>query len=208
VQVLGPEERDLARMSLLSMATLGSASLLGVAFSLYLVNHYPLLLIALSPLGRHLVLVAPIVDPAAFLLVAVARRMVFYLSCFGLGRALGPAGIVWIEARNARFGRFVRWLERLFARASRLVVVGMVGPTVSMLAGSSGMRAVIFAPLATLGILLRMLVVLGFAEWFRVYIEAILAWIDQYWIPGTVLMVGGVLVYRFRKRRAPGLTAD
>jgi membrane protein DedA with SNARE-associated domain len=200
--VPGPGDRDLARLSLLSLGALGSASLVGVAFSLYLVNHFPLLLIALSPLGRHLVLVAPIVDPTAFVLVAVARRMAFYLPSYTLGRALGPAGILWIEARSARFGVFVRWLERIFARASHWVVLGMAGPTVSMLAGVSGMRAPVFAALATLGLLARMLLVLGLAEWLRVYIEALLGWIDAYWVPGTVVMVAGVLVYRWRRRRS------
>ena len=37
--------------------------------------------------------------------------------------------------------RFVRWLERLFARAPRTVVLVLAGPTVSVLAGVSGMRA-------------------------------------------------------------------
>lgn len=201
-QVLATGERRRVRLSLLVLGTLGSGSLVGVAFSLYLVNHYPLLLIVLSPLGRHLVLVAPIVDPFAFLGVTVTRRMAFYLASYHLGRGLGPAGIVWIEARAARFARFVRWLERIFSRASHLVVLGMVGPTVSMLAGISGMRVSVFAPLATVGILARALLLLGFAEWLRVYIEAILAWIDVYWLPGTVVMVVAVAIYRLR-RRAP-----
>ncbi len=73
------------RVCLGILAVLATGSLVGVAFSLYLVNHYPLVLIALSPLGRHLVLVAPIVAPTAFLTVAFARRMSFYLTLFYLG---------------------------------------------------------------------------------------------------------------------------
>ena len=179
-----------------------------MAFSPYLVNHFPLLLIALSPLGRHLVLVAPIVDPVAFMLVAGTRRMAFYLASYHLGRALGPPGIDWIEARSRYFGSFVRWLEKLFARASHIVVLAMVGPTVSMLAGISGMRAVVFAALATLGLVVRLLVVLSLAEWLRVYIEALLAWIDAYWIPATLAMVCGVLVYRWRRRTPLSLMED
>ena len=178
---------------------LGSGSLLGVAFSPYLVSHFPLLLIALSPLGRHLVLVAPIVDPVAFILVSLTRRMAFYQASFHLGRALGPPGIDWIETRSPYFGSFVRWLEKLFARASHVVVLAMAGPTVSMLAGISGMHAMVFSALATVGLVLRLLVVLSLAEWLRGYIEALLAWIDAYWIPATVVMVSGVLVYRWRR---------
>lgn len=196
----GPEARRQVRVSLLALGLLSSGSLVGVASSLYLVNHFPLLLIALSPLGRHLVLVAPIVNPIAFLAVAVSRRMAFYLASFYLGRGLGPAGIVWIETRAARFGSFVRWLERLFARASHLVVLCLAGPTVSALAGISGMRVAVFAALATTGLVVRMLLLLTVAEWVHVYITKVLAWIDAHWIPGTVLMVITVAIYRLRRR--------
>lgn len=199
--LLTPEARREARLSLWVLGSLGSASMVGVASSLYLVNHHPLLLIALSPIGRHLVLVAPIVDPLAFVAVAVLRRMAFYTASFRLGRALGPTGIPWIEARAARFAAFVRWLERLFSRASHLVVLFMAGPTVSALAGVSGMRTVVFAALASTGLVLRMLLILGFAEWLRVYIEAILVWIDAHWLPGTAIMLVLVLAYRLLRRR-------
>ena len=70
-----PEERRIVALCLSILGVLSSGAMLGVAFSLYLVNHYPLLLIALSPLGRHLVLVAPTVHPAAFVVVAVGRHI-------------------------------------------------------------------------------------------------------------------------------------
>jgi membrane protein DedA with SNARE-associated domain len=199
---LGPAQRRVVRRCLSALGVLGAASMVGVAFSLYLVNHYPLLLIALSPLGRHLVLVAPIVDPFAFVAVGLARRMAFYLIMFWLGRALGPAGIRWIEARAVHFGRFVRWVERLFARSSHVVVFAMAGPTVSALAGISGMRTGVFLGLATPGLIVRLVIVLGFAEWLRQPIEWLLARIDEYWIPGTVVLVIGMAIYQWRRRAA------
>lgn len=201
------EQQQTTRLCLLVLGVLGTGSMVGAAFWLYLVNHYPLLLIALSPLGRHLVLVAPTVHPAAFLAVAVLRRLAFYLATFHLGRSLGPMGIPWIEARAARFAAFVRWLERLFSRAPRVVVLFISGPTVSALAGISGMRTPVFVALAGTSLTVRMLLVLGFAEWIREYIEVALAWIDEYWIPGTVVMVALVLLYRWR-RRAPFTVVD
>ena len=204
---LSPEQQRTVQICLWTLATLGSCSMIGAAFSLYLVNHFPLVLVGLSPLGRHLVLVAPTVDPAAFVAVAVGRRLLFYLACFHLGRALGPLGIPWIEARAAHFARFVRWMERLFARASHTVVLLMSGPTVAALAGISGMRTRVFVPLATASLAARMLLVLGFAEWIRVYIEIVLAWIDEYWVPGTVVMVALVVTYRLT-RRAPATVLE
>jgi len=205
---LDPARQRVVRLSLWILATLGSGSMLGVAFSLYLVNHSPLLLIALSPLGRHLVLVVPVVHPAAFLGVMVARRLAFYLACFHLGRALGPLGIPGIEARAARLGVFVRWLERLFARASHLVVLAMAGPTVSALAGIAGMRPLVFSFLAAASLLLRGVLLLGFAVWIREYLEIARDWIDAHWVPGTVVMVLAVLVYRLARRTPTKLMED
>jgi membrane protein DedA with SNARE-associated domain len=196
---LDPERRRTARLCASALATLSTFSLLGVAFSLYLVNHHPLLLIAMSPIGRHLLLVAPTVDPVAFVALVVVRRMLFYLASFHLGRALGPAGIVWLEARSARFGRFVRWLERLFQRASHAVVFLLSGPTVSALAGASGMRPRTFAALAAPGLALRAVLLLGIAASVRGYIEALLAWIDEHWIEGTIAMLVLVALYRWRR---------
>jgi hypothetical protein len=148
--------------------------------------------------------VAPIVDPVAFVAVAVARRMAFYLPCYRLGEIYGPSGIAWVEARAARFGAFIRLIERIFRRASRTVVFCMTGPTVSALAGSAGMRLALFATLAAAGLVLRMLLVLGIAGWAREPIEALLALIERYWIPGTLLIVAGILVHRWRARAVFG----
>lgn len=201
---MGPGDRIVVRRCLWILAILGAGSMLGVAFSLYLVNHAPLLLIALSPLGRHLVLVAPSVDPAAFMAVAFVRRMLFYTTTFYLGRALGPAGINWLESRAPRSGRFVRWVEGLFSRASHVVVLVLAGPTVSALAGIAGMRTAVFLALASVGLSVRLLFVLGFAELLRAPLEQLLALIDEYWVPGTVVLVAGVAIYQTRVARTSG----
>jgi membrane protein DedA with SNARE-associated domain len=197
-----PEQRREVRRWLLVLGVLGVGSALGTSSSLYLVNHYPLLLVALSPLGRHILLAAPVADPTALLAVALVRRMLFYLATFYLGRALGPAGIRWIEARAAHFGRFVRWVERLFSRASRAVVLVMAGPTVSALAGISGMRLGTFVTLSTISLVVRLALVIWFAEWLREPLEELLALIDEYWVPGTVVLASGVGLMQWRRIRA------
>jgi membrane protein DedA with SNARE-associated domain len=183
------------------LGVLGSGSLLGVAFSPYLVTHWPLLLVGLSPLGRHMVLVAPVVHPVAFFLVLVIRRLVFYVGCFQLGRALGPWAVPWVEARSRHFGRFLRFLELLFNRAPRAVVLVMSGPSVSALAGVSNMPARVFLPLATVSLAVRVVLVMGFAEWIREYVELALGWIDAYWIPATAVTASGVVLYQVWRRR-------
>lgn len=188
------------------LGALGLGSLVGVAFSPYLVTHWPLLLVGLSPLGRHMVLVAPIVNPVAFFLVLVARRLLFYLGCFQLGNALGPWAIPWVESRSRYFGRFLRFVERVFNVAPRAVVLVMAGPSTCALAGVSGMAFGTFLPLATLSLAARVLGVMLFAEWIRAYVEIALAWIDAYWIPATAVTASGVLLHQLwqRRRRSAG----
>lgn len=184
-----------------ALGLLGSCSLLGVAFSPYLVTHWPLLLVALSPLGRHMVLVAPVVNPVAFFGVLVVRRLLFYLGCFQLGRALGPWAIPWVESRSRTFGRFLRFLERLFKRAPYAVVLVMAGPSVSALAGVSGMQTGAFVWLATASLAVRVLLVMLFAAWVREYLEIALGWVDAHWIPATAITASGVVLHQLWQRR-------
>jgi hypothetical protein len=106
---LSAENRRIVRICLVALALLSTGSLIGVASSLYLVEHAPLLLIALSPLGRHFVLTAPSLDPVPFVAVGTLRRLAFYVSCFYLGRALGPVALVWIEARARSSSEAASW---------------------------------------------------------------------------------------------------
>ena len=128
------------------------------------------------------------------------------LECLAdLGRSLGPAGVVWLEQRAARFARFVRWIESWFRKAPRMVVLFFAGPTVSALAGMGGMSLGTYASLAGLSLFVRLLVIYAFGEALREPIEWLLAVIDAYWVQITVAMVLGVLVYqRWRSRRSRG----
>ena len=197
---LDPASLKLALRCLSVLGVLGAGSLAGVASSLYLVNHFPLLLVLLSPLGRHIVLAVPLVDPVVLVLAVTLRRLLFYLASFHLGRALGPSGIPWLEQRAARFARFVRWLEQLFARAPRAVVFFLSGPTVSALAGIHGLRTGTFTALALASLLIRMCLLVAFGAWLREPLEAMLAFIDEYWVPGTAVLVTGIALQQWRQR--------
>jgi membrane protein DedA with SNARE-associated domain len=202
---LSAEDRRIVRICAVMLGVMGAGSLFGVAFSLYLVNEQPLLLVALSPLGRHFILAAPNVDPLALLAVGTLRRLLFYTTCFYLGRSLGPVGLIWLEARAKRFARWVRWLEGLFQRAGHVVVLLFCGPTVSTLAGIARMHLAAFLVLATISLLFRIIIVIALAEWLQEPLEQMLVVIDEYRLPGTVLLIvliaGFQLVRRSRARR-------
>jgi membrane protein DedA with SNARE-associated domain len=197
-----PEQWRLARRCLYVLGAFWALSTTGRAFSLYLVNHYPLVLVAMSPMGSHILLAAALAHPVALLAVATVRRLLFYVPTFFLGRALGPLAIQWVEARAQRFGRFVRLLERWFAKAPRLVVLAAAGPTVSALAGMSGMSLGTYLTLASVGLAVRLWIWIQFADLFRGPIEQVLAWIDEYWVPGTVVLVTVIGFTQWRRVRA------
>jgi membrane protein DedA with SNARE-associated domain len=194
----------MARRCLFVLGAFWAVSTAGRAFSLYLVNHYPLVLVAMSPMGSHVLLAAALTNPVELLVVATARRIVFYTAMFYLGRALGPLAIQWVEARARGFGRFVRFIERWFAKAPRLVVLVAAGPTVSALAGMSGMRLATYLALAGVGLAARLWIWIQFADLFRGPIEQLLAWIDEYWVPGTIVLVTLIGVGQWRRLRAAG----
>ncbi len=198
---LTPEGRQIVRRALILLAVLSSGSLLGSASSLYLLNEAPLLLVALSPIGRHLLLVAPTVDPFAFIAVAAPRRLLFYVPCFFLGRELGPSGLAWLERRAPGAERFLRMLERIFERSRYPAVVLLLGPAMSTIAGNSEMSLRIWLPLVAVGLVIRLSITIAFGEVFRGPIEAMLEWIYQYRLPGTILLVGSIVAYQLYKRR-------
>ena len=46
-----------------------------------------------------------------------------------------------------------------------------------------------------------MLFILGFAELLREPIERLLVWIDEHWVPGTLLLVLATLLVQWRRIR-------
>ena len=193
-------QRRVVRLCLIGLAVLSTGSMIGAMSVLYLANHFPLLLIALSPIGRHLLLVVPTVHPAAFVAVATVRRLAFYVPCFILGRTLGSAALAWLETRFRGAARFVQWLERIFQRAQYPAVFFLPGPIMSTIAGNAQMPVATWIPLVACGLVLRMVVVVWFGEWLREPIELLLELFDEYWIPGTIVLVSGTALYQWRRR--------
>ena len=202
---LDDSQRRVVRLCLIGLAVLSIGSMIGTMSVLYLANRFPLLLIALSPTGSHLVLVVPTVDPVVFVAVATLRRLAFYVPCFILGRTLGSAALAWLETRFRGAARFVQWLDRIFQRAQYPAVFFLPGPTMSTIAGNAKMPVATWMPLVACGLVLRMIVVVWFGEWLREPIERLLELFDEYWIPGTVVLVAGTALYRWRRR--PGRTS-
>jgi membrane protein DedA with SNARE-associated domain len=182
-------------------AAVGIANAVGIAFAPSLLKHSPLLLIALSPLGRHLVLAATVTPQVPFVLVGTARRMLVAAIAYALGRAYGGNGIAWVKARYPKLEGALVLLERLFARAGLLLVLFSPNPMVCALAGATGVRAWVALPLAAAGHTGWMLFNYKLGEVFAVWLAPITAFISAYTLPLTLASIALVLVYQGLRRR-------
>jgi membrane protein DedA with SNARE-associated domain len=181
-------------------AVLGGAGAIGVAMTPTLLTYSPLLLVALAPLGRHLVLAAPVSELLPFMLVATSRRLVTCTLAYLVGRAYGEAGIAWVLARYPRIGRFVRALQWVFGRAGPLVLLLFPGPIVCALAGAMRMRWALFIPIAAAGQAFWVYVTYRVGEALQVFILPILAWLEDNMLTTTLACVALVVLYRILRR--------
>jgi membrane protein DedA with SNARE-associated domain len=199
---LSTEQKRQMRVWGTALGLLVAASMAGSLSALYLVNRAPLLLIGLSPLARHLILVAPTVPLGAFLLVAVTRSVLSCFVSFRMGRAVGPFGWSWLEQSSPGMGQWARWVERMFERSSYAVVLLLPSGLVAAIAGISPMRTAVFLPIATAGILLRALLIAGLGQALLGPIQGLLDLIDRHWKEGTVALILIYTVLRWRKLRS------
>ena len=188
-------------MLLGAAAAIGLANLVGVAFAPGLLKHAPLALIALSPLGRHLVLAATVTPMVPFVIVGTVRRMIVAALAYALGRAYGSEGISWIKRRYPRMQPLVSALEWLFARAAPLILLLAPGPMVCALAGATRMRAWLALPIATAGHTGWMFVNYKLGEALSAWLAPIHAFIGTYVVPLTLASIALALAYYGLRRR-------
>ncbi len=201
---LSARDRGIVRACLYMLATLTVGTWIGVATSPYLVNNHPLVLIGISPLSRHMILVAPLVGAPMVLLVGGLRSLAFTAVSFFLGRSIGEPGLVWLEQRSKNAGLFVRWLERFFERWSYLAVFIFPLGVMACVAGVARMRPFGFFAAATAGIMFRLSLYVWLADSIRGPIMRLLEFIRIYQVPATVVLVIGIGTYQVYKRRGRG----
>lgn len=114
----------------------------------------PLLLIAMEPRFRYMILVAPRVDLLPFLVVALVRRLFADPFLFALGRLYGDSGVRWMERQMQDTIGWIRKVERGFGKAAWLFVLLWPGLVICTLAGATGMRMATFIVLNVAGTLL------------------------------------------------------
>ncbi|MCJ7437329.1 MAG: VTT domain-containing protein [Acidimicrobiia bacterium] len=194
---------DRARLALLvvPIALVAVASSIGEAISPTLLVDAPLLLVALVPRNRYLVLAAPQLAFWPFFIVGMVRLTLtdplFYL----FGRRHGDAAIHWTERRVGAPGS-VRRLEQWFRRAAYPVVTVAPNNLVCVLAGASGMsiRGFLLANLG--GTAARMVLIWWLGSVFSEPLLDVVEFVNRYrWIL-TAVTVAVVAVSVWRARRS------
>jgi membrane protein DedA with SNARE-associated domain len=185
------------------------ANIIGTAFSPYLLSRHPLSLIALSPVFRHLVVVAPRVDVSAFFAVAMPRHFLPDPFFFMLGREYGHVAIEWAEGNSPTTGKWVRGLERLFARVGPVALLVSPDVTVSTLAGVAKVPFPIFVAFNLAGTVVTTFVARWFGDAFERQIDTRVRFFEAHLIAVTCASVALVmLIHWYSRRGAPAVAKD
>lgn len=174
----------------------------GWALSPFLLVEAPLLLVALSPIARHVLMVAPMVDFLPLLAVVVVRRQLACIVAYFVGETYGEQALWFAERRRPRLSRWMRRVASWFDRASIPLLI--VAPNLTaLLAGSSRMRFGLFLPASMLGQLWVAVATYYLGDSLRDYIAPAIAFVRDHTASltlSTVLLVGVRQWLRHRKR--------
>ncbi len=155
-----PSRRGATRTLLGAAVLVVVAGGVGDTASPVLVVHAPLLLVALNPRARNVLLASPTVAVVPLVGVSLIRRLVPIPVLYRLGRIHGDTSLAWADRRFPRSARWLRRVERWFHRAEAPVVLLLPGMLTAYLAGSTGMREATLLLLSTLSIAVRLAVLL------------------------------------------------
>lgn len=130
------------------------AGTIGNLFHPALLVNMPLLLLALEPRFRYMLLIAPRVELLPFMAVALARRLISDPFLYKLGNMYGDSGVRWMERQMQDTIGWIRKVERGFGKAAWIFVLLWPGLVVCTLAGATGMRFGVFMALNIAGTIL------------------------------------------------------
>lgn len=173
-----------------------------------LVTGAPLLLVALNPRARNLLLASASVSAPLLVAVALARRMASVPIIYRLGALHGTGALDWVDRHFRRIGRMTRAVERWFHRRRILAVVAFPGGLTAFLAGDTAMPAGLLGALTALGYLARLLFVLGLGELFSAPIDAVVGYIAEHQWQLTGLTLALTVAHVLRHRRRSRLLAE
>ncbi len=153
----------------------------------------PLLLIAMTPPNRNLILASHQVPFAAYFVVGFLRLLAPDYFFYTLGGHYGDRAIRWMERRTATVGSMMRQLEQLFGRYGHALVLIMPNNPICLIAGAARMDKRMFWALNIVGTAGRMILMFWIGGIFQDQIDLILGWIADHRLL-VFLVTGGLVV--------------
>ena len=188
------------------IAVLFAASVVGLALTPTLAPEHPLALLVLDARNRTLVLVAKHIEWLPFVLIAVVRRLSSDPLYYVLGRRYGERAVTWVERQFG--GSVIRATEVLFRRASYPMVFLFPGALVCALAGSTGMRPLVFGILNVSGTISAVLLLRKFGDVFGGPVDSVLEFFNRNILWTTGITALSVIIWLVWQRRQGGLELD
>jgi len=202
-----PRNRRTLWLILTPIVALTITGIVADAIAPALIDKRPLLQMFLNPRNRYLVLASPQVDAVPFFVVGFIRLVLtdplFYL----LGYMYGDAALRWLERKMGedRETGMIAMAERLFSKASYVVVLLMPNYWVCMLAGATGMRPRVFLPLNVIGTIGRLILIRIAGDVFEEQLESVLDFIAENRLLLLALSIAVVAFYVWRGRKRGSL---
>jgi membrane protein DedA with SNARE-associated domain len=185
---------------------IAALSTIGAAIMPALVTKAPLVLIAMSPLFRHLVLVAPSVDTVSLFAVGLPRHFLPDPFMYLLGRDYGPAAIDWVETNSPMAGRMLRTLEAIFAKIGVFALLIWPDLLFSTFAGAARVPVGQFVVFNVLGTIGTIGVAKFFGTWLTVEIGMVTGFFGRHLVPVTIASIVIIALLSWRSKR--GQTED
>lgn len=196
-----PSKRAVTLLAI-PLACVAAVSVAGDAIMPGIVDEHPLLLIALNPRNRNLVLATNQLDAWSYYTVGFFRLLLTDPLWFLLGYWYGETALRWAEQRTRTFGDTLRWLERGFSKAAYPLVVVAPNNWICLFAGSAGMGLATFFVLNIAGTIGRLYLIRVLGEQFESPIGEVLDFIGEYRLPLLVLsiiFIGTMAFLEYRK---------
>lgn len=180
------------------------AIFVGMALAPVLILKSPILLVALAPIPRHLVLI-PDADPVPYYFIGVLRLFIVDPFMYQLGREYGPEAVIAFQRRFPSTASTINLFERLFQRAGVLLVFLFSAPLICLLAGVSGMKVRVFVVTSIVGSIVFLWALRALGEAFSTPLGLFRAFMEQHIIAATILSIAMVALtaVQYARKREP-----
>jgi membrane protein DedA with SNARE-associated domain len=193
-------------LTLLTVPIVGLVILnnVGDALAPTLVDHHPLLLIAMNSRNRNLLLVTNHLDAWSYYLVATLRLGISDPLFFLIGYWYGDRAMDWMEQRTRTVGRTLRQWEGWFAKAAYPLVFLAPNNPICLFAGAAGMSVPGFFVANLTGTLARLYAIRWLGKAFTAPIDHVLKFIADYRTPLLVGTIALAVVFVLAELRGGG----